>query len=246
MKTLSHFGRAKLIRALIVWGGWEGHEPQRCAQVVGGLLEGEGFEVRTADSTAAFDDPELGRFDLIVPIVTQATIAPKACQNLLRTVERGTGLAGFHGGMADSFRNEPAYQFMVGGQWVAHPGNVIDYRVNITQRDDPITRDLEDFDYHSEQYYMHVDPSNEVLASTTFGGEYCPWIKGVVMPVAWKRHHGTGRVFYCSLGHVAAEFEVVPMRTLILRGMLWAARAEAPDDQVKSGSNESPVPFSHT
>src|SRR6516225_7717593 len=102
MKTLSHFGRAKLIRALIVWGGWEGHEPQRCAQVVGGLLEGEGFEVRTADSTAAFDDPELGRFDLIVPIVTQATIAPKACQNLLRTVERGTGLAGFHGGMANS------------------------------------------------------------------------------------------------------------------------------------------------
>ena len=133
-------------RALIVWGGGEGHEPRQCAQAVAGLLEGEGFEVRVADSTADFGDPALGRFDLIVPIITQATIARDACQNLIATVERGTGLAGFHGGMADSFRTEPAYQFMVGGQWVAHPGNLIDYRVNITRHDDPITRGLEDFD----------------------------------------------------------------------------------------------------
>lgn len=210
-------------RALIVWGGWEGHQPKECATTVTGLLNTEGFSVEVADSTSAFNDAALGRFDLIVPIITQSTIAPEACRNLIATVERGTGLAGFHGGMADSFRTEPAFQFMVGGQWVAHPGNLIDYRVNITRHDDPITRGLEDFDYHSEQYYLHVDPSNEVLATTTFGGEYCPWIEGVVMPVVWKRRHGAGRVFYCSLGHVAAEFEVVPMRTLILRGMLWAA-----------------------
>jgi type 1 glutamine amidotransferase len=217
-----------LKQALIVWGGWKGHEPQQCAEIVAGLLNAEGFDVQVADSTAAFDDPALGRFDLVVPIITQATIAPEACRNLIATVERGTGLAGFHGGMADSFRTEPAFQFMVGGQWVAHPGNIIDYRVNIVQHDDPITRGLEDFDYHSEQYYLHVDPSNEVLATTTFGGEHCPWIKGVVMPVVWKRRHGVGKVFYCSLGHVAVEFEVLPMRTLILRGMLWAARDETP------------------
>ena len=215
-------------QALIVWGGWQGHEPKQCAEIVAGLLKAERFNVQVAASTSAFDDPALGRFDLIVPIITQATIAPEACRNLVATVERGTGLAGFHGGMADSFRTEPAFQFMVGGQWVAHPGNLIDYRVNITRHDDPITRGLEDFDYHSEQYYLHVDPSNEVLATTTFGGEYCPWIKGVVMPVVWKRRHGVGKVFYCSLGHVAAEFEVAPMRTLILRGMLWAARGGTP------------------
>ncbi|MBV9998279.1 MAG: ThuA domain-containing protein [Verrucomicrobia bacterium] len=211
-------------QALIVWGGWEGHEPKQCADVVAGLLTTEGFDVRVADSTAAFGESALGRFDLIVPMITQSTIARDACQNLIATIERGTGLAGFHGGMGDSFRTEPAYQFVVGGQWVAHPGNIIDYRVNIIRHDDPITRGIEDFDYHSEQYYMHVDPSNEVLATTTFGGEYCPWIKGAVMPVVWKRRYGAGKVFYCSLGHVAAEFGVTPMRTLILRGMLWAAR----------------------
>ena len=125
------------------------------------------------------------------------------------------------------FRAEPDYQFMVGGQWVAHPGNIISYRVMITKPDDPITRGVEDFDYQSEQYYMHVDPGNDVLATTTFGGEHCEWIDGVVMPVVWKRRHGAGKVFYCSLGHVAAEFEITPMRTLILRGMLWAARDQA-------------------
>ena len=210
--------------ALIVWGGWEGHEPERCADIVVNLLKAEGFGVQVADSTLAFADPDLGLFDLIVPIVTQETIAREALDNLIATVARGSGLAGFHGGMGDSFRAEPTYQFMVGGQWVAHPGNIITYRVTISKRDDEITRGIEDFDYRSEQYYMHVDPGNEVLASTTFGGEHCLWIGGVVMPVAWRRHYGAGKIFYCSLGHVAAEFEVLPMRTLILRGMLWAAR----------------------
>jgi uncharacterized protein len=180
-----------------------------------------------ADSTLAFADPNLRRFDLIVPILTHTTIAREALNNLIATVARGTGLAGFHGGMGDSFRTEPAYQFMVGGQWVAHPGNIISYRVTISKRDDEITQGIDDFEYRSEQYYLHVDPGNEVLATTTFGGEYCPWIKGVIMPVAWKRRYGVGKVFYCSLGHVASEFEVVPMRTLTLRGMLWATRETA-------------------
>jgi type 1 glutamine amidotransferase len=212
--------------ALIVWGGWEGHEPDRCADVVAGLLTAEGFGVQVEGSTLAFADPNLGRFDLIVPILTQTTIARENLNNLIATVARGTGLAGFHGGMGDSFRAEPGYQFMVGGQWVAHPGNIISYRVTISKRDDEITRGIDDFDYRSEQYYLHVDPGNEVLATTTFGGEYCPWIEGVVMPVAWKRRYGLGKIFYCSLGHVASEFAVLPMRTLTLRGMRWAARDE--------------------
>jgi type 1 glutamine amidotransferase len=126
--------------------------------------------------------------------------------------------------MCDAFREATEYQFMCGGQWVAHPGNIIGYRVNILRRDDPVMRGIDDFDYRSEQYYMHVDPSNQVLATTTFSGEHAPWIEGVVMPVVWKRQHGAGRVFYSALGHVAAEFDVPQMRTVFKRGMLWAAR----------------------
>jgi type 1 glutamine amidotransferase len=112
---------------------------------------------------------------------------------------------------------------MVGGQWVAHPGNVIDYAVTIVRPDDPIMAGLNDFQMHSEQYYLHVDPSNEVLATTTFGGDHLPWIAGTVMPVVWKRRWGAGRVFYCSLGHKAYDFDVPEARMIVERGMLWAA-----------------------
>jgi len=210
--------------ALIVWGGWSGHEPERCAALVRGLLEQEGFAVRVEDTTEALADAGLAGINLVVPIVTASKIEKHQLENLSNAVRSGVGLGGFHGGMCDAFREATEYQFMCGGQWVAHPGNIIDYRVNIARRDDPIVQGIDDFDYRSEQYYMHVDPSNEVLATTTFSGEHADWIRGVVMPVVWKRRHGKGRVFYSSLGHVASEFEVAEMRTILRRGLVWAAR----------------------
>ncbi|KFG69875.1 ThuA domain-containing protein [Microvirga sp. BSC39] len=209
--------------ALIVWGGWHGHEPEQCAGIVAGMLQDEGFRVHLENSTNAFASPRLSTMSLIVPIFTMSKIEKDEVANLSLAVREGTGLAGFHGGMGDAFRDAVEYQFMCGGQWVAHPGNIIDYRVNITRSDDPVMEGIRDFDYRSEQYYMHVDPSNEVLATTTFSGEHAPWIEGVVMPVVWKRRHGQGRVFYSSLGHVAKEFEVPEMRTILRRGMIWAA-----------------------
>jgi type 1 glutamine amidotransferase len=211
-------------QALIVWGGWPGHEPEGCARVVAELLQPHGFQVRMATGTAAFADPDLKSLDLIVPIVTMAKIEKAEAVALSDAVRAGVGMAGFHGGMCDAFRESTDYQFITGGQWVAHPGGIIDFRVNVRRPDDPVMHGLQDFDYRSEQYYMHVDPSNDVLATTTFSGEHAPWIEGVVMPVVWKRRHGLGRVFYSALGHVAAEFEHASMRTLFERGMLWAAR----------------------
>lgn len=210
--------------AMIVWGGWMGHEPDQAAKIVSDLLTAHGFEVRVEASTKAFADPAIADLSLIVPIITMAKIEKDELANLTSAVREGVGLAGFHGGMCDAFRDAVDYQFMTGGQWVAHPGNVIDFRVNIARPDDPLMKGIGDFDYRSEQYYMHVDPSNEVLATTTFTDEHAPWIDGVVMPVAWKRRHGKGRVFYSALGHVASEFQVPQMRTLLERGMLWAAR----------------------
>lgn len=210
--------------ALIVWGGWSGHEPQQCSEVVKELLEAEGFKVYVENSTEAFADPSIHDLSLIVPIITMSKIEKEEIKNLTAAVEAGVGLAGYHGGAGDSFRDCVEYQFMIGGQWVAHPGNIIDYTVNITRPDDPIMAGISDFPYTSEQYYMHVDPSNEVLATTTFTGEHASWIDGVVMPVAWKRRHGQGRVFYSALGHQAKEFAVPQMREIYRRGALWAAR----------------------
>ena len=211
-------------KALIVWGGWSGHEPEQCANIIRDMLEEDGFAVTLATETAAFADPSVKDLSLIVPIFTMSKIEKEEAKNLSAAVEGGVGLAGYHGGMGDAFRENVDYQFMVGGQWVAHPGNIIDYRVDITRPDDPVMEGLSGFPYRSEQYYMHVDPSNEVLATTTFSGEHASWIDGVVMPVVWKRRHGKGRVFYSSLGHVSAEFQVPQMRTILRRGMNWAAR----------------------
>ena len=209
--------------ALIVWGGWSGHEPEQCAAIVADMLRKENFEVYVENSTEAFADPSLSDLNLIVPIITMSKIEKEEATNLSNAVRDGVGLAGFHGGMCDAFRKSPEYQFMCGGQWVAHPGNIVDYRVDITKPEDPVMEGIRSFDYHSEQYYMHVDPTIEVLATTTFNGEHAPWIDGVVMPVVWKYRHGKGRVFYSSLGHVASEFEVPEMCTILHRGMLWAA-----------------------
>lgn len=212
--------------ALIVYGGWDGHDPEECAAIYRRWLHEDGFSVRVETSTDAFADPGLAGLSLIIPVITMSKIGKEEAANLVKAVEGGTGIAGHHGGMSDAFRESTEYQFMVGGQWVAHPGNIIDYTVDITRPDDPIVAGIKSFPYTSEQYYMHMDPSVEVLATTRFSGEHAPWTKDVVMPVIWKRRYGQGRVFHSTLGHRAKEFEVPEMATILRRGVNWAARAE--------------------
>ncbi|MET3924385.1 ThuA domain-containing protein [Devosia sp. 2618] len=212
--------------ALIVYGGWAGHDPEECAAIYRRWLHEDGYSVRMATETTAFADPSIHDLSLIIPIFTMSKIAKEEAENLSKAVEGGVGLAGHHGGMSDAFRDSVEYQFMVGGQWVAHPGNIVDYTVDIADPLDPIMAGIKAFPYASEQYYMHVDPSNQVLATTTFTGEHLPWIDGVKMPVVWKRKHGKGRVFHSTLGHEAKEFEHREMATIMRRGMNWAAREE--------------------
>jgi type 1 glutamine amidotransferase len=211
--------------ALVTWGGWEGHEPEKGAALFAPFLQEQGYEVEVVHTLDVYlAEAKMSALDLIVPIWTMSTITREQEKGLLDAVKNGVGIAGWHGCMADSFRNNTEYQFMVGGQWVAHPGNIIDYDVHITRPDDPIMAGLSDFHMHSEQYYMHVDPMNEVLATTTFGGEYAPWIAGAVVPVVWKKQYGKGRVFYSSLGHVRRDFDVPEALEIMKRGMLWASR----------------------
>ena len=183
-------------KALMVWGGWPGHEPKQCVDIFAPWLREQGYEVEISDTLDVYlDEAKMMALSVIVP-----------------------------GGMGDSFRNNTEYQFMVGGQWVSHPDGITDYTVNIIKPSDPIVAGLKDFRMHSEQYYMHVDPSNEVLATTTFNSERYPWVQNVVMPVVWKRMWDKGRVFYSSLGHVAKDFEVPEALEIQKRGILWASR----------------------
>ena len=175
-------------KALMVWGGWDGHEPKQCIDIFAPVLRAEGYEVEISDTLDSYLNAEnLLSKDLIVQVWTMGTITREQLKGLQTAVAAGVGFAGWHGGSGDSFRDSTDYQYMIGGQWVAHPGGVIDYTVQITDHMDPITAGLKDFAMHSEQYYMHTDPSNRVLATTTFSDQIHPWISGTVMPVVWKK-----------------------------------------------------------
>ncbi len=213
-------------KILFVWGGWKGHEPEQCKDLLVPWLRLEGAEVTVSDSLGIYKNEKIMKsLDLIIQVWTMGAIKKEEEQGLLSAVKSGTGLAGWHGGLGDAFRNNTEYQFMVGGQWVAHPGGVIDYMVNVTDKKDPVTAGLKDFTMHSEQYYMQVDPNVKVLATTTYSNKYADWIEGCVIPVVWKKTFGKGRVFYSSLGHVAKDFQVPEALEILKRGIRWASES---------------------
>lgn len=214
-------------KVLFVYGGWDGHDPEPSRDLFVPWMRGEGAEVTVSDTLDAYLDEELMKsLDLVVQIWTMGQISGDQERGLLNAVRNGCGISGWHGGLGDAFRNNVEYQFMVGGQWVSHPGGVIDYRVNISDQDDPVTGGLSDFDMHSEQYYMHVDPNVKVLATTIFNDEHAHWIGGAVMPQVWKKYYGNGRVFYSALGHVIGDFDVPEVLEIQKRGTRWAAESK--------------------
>jgi Uncharacterized protein conserved in bacteria len=215
-------------RALIVRGGWDGHEPVQVSELFASLLRKNGFEVELSDSLDSFlDAKKLAALDLIVPVWTMGKISDEQLKPLLAAVEGGTGLAGCHGGMCDAFRESCDWQFMTGGQWVAHPGgDGVEYSVHPIPGSSPIVEGLGDFTVKSEHYYLHVDPAVKVIASTEFPlvpGPHSP-NGACAMPVAWTKYWGAGKVFYCSLGHHADVFDAPGPRAMMERGLLWAAR----------------------
>ncbi len=218
-------------RALIVWGGWDGHEPEQMAGLFEEILKSEGFDVEVSDTLEAFADADsTAACSLLVPIFTMSQITGAQRDPVLTAVSKlGVGMAGCHGGMCDSFRNDTEWQFMTGGQWVAHPGNDgVRYTVNIDRNNPhPITDGIPDFEVVSEQYYLHTDPGNNVLATTSFptSGVEGPHVANPCkMPQVWTKTYGKGRVFYNALGHHRDVLEAPEPRELMRRGFLWAAK----------------------
>ncbi len=231
------------MKAALFVGGWEGHAPLHFAEWYRTLLEDNGFAVEIHETLAPLENPaDLADVDLITPIWSSArsghqsefgNMTKPQEDGLLALVAGGCGLAGWHGHMGDAFRDRPTYHFLIGGQFVAHPPgwpdnlqpreDYIDYDVTICQPHNPLVAGIRSFRLRSEQYYMLVDPSNDVLATTTFSGDHLWWIEGTVMPVAWTRRWNRGRVYYCSIGHELADLQVPQVTEMIRRGAIWAA-----------------------
>ncbi|MDQ8738461.1 ThuA domain-containing protein [Paenibacillus sp. LHD-38] len=210
-------------KALIVSGGVAPHQPQEVGALLSWLLRREGFEVEHYGSWDVFDDKEkISRLDLIIPNYTDGTITKSQLDNFLEAVNGGTGVAGLHGGMGDAFRCEQRYQLMVGGVFTAHP----EYHFTVVMNDKHhfITRGLQDFNITTEHYYMLIDPSIHVLATSYYGTHQPEVWRPTVMPIVWIKSYGEGRVFYNSLGHTSDIVKLTEVLTLMHRGMLWAAR----------------------
>ena len=209
---------------LVVWGGWDGHQPDVFAKKISKWAKQMGAHVIVSDSLGVYSNKDLmDKQDLIIQYWTMGEISKEQSEGLIEAVKNGTGLVGCHGGLGDSFRNNTDYQYMVGGQWVTHPGGKINYSVQISNTGDPVTEGLQDFEIqNTEQYYMHVDPNVRVLATTTFNADHDAWIEGNSMPVVWKKHHDKGPVFYNSIGHNPEDFDHPAVWTMLTRGIDWA------------------------
>lgn len=214
-------------KILIVFGGWKGHKPDLQAQKFKELLTSAGAEVQLCDSLGVYQNEALmSSLDLIVQSWTMDVITPNQMKGLAKAVKSGVGIAGCHGGLGDSFRNNTEYQYMIGGQFVSHPGGQKEYKVVISNKKDTETKGIKDFTLNTEQYYMHIDPNVNVLATTTFDGKQDEWITGATMPVAWKKHFGKGRVFYLSIGHNVEDYSSPDALKLLMNGFQWAAQSK--------------------
>jgi type 1 glutamine amidotransferase len=215
-------------RVLVLWGGYADHQPREAVERFIPYLSAAGFEVVLTDTLDAYADSSLmSSVSLILQNWTAGDLTVDQFHGLSGAVRAGAGLVGWHGGLCDAFRHMPAYQFMTGGQWLAHPGGShASYTIDIAENaaGDPVVAGLGSFSITSEQYYLAVDPAVEILATTTFRRPAeAPWIQEAVIPAVWRKRWDTGRVFYVSWGHHASDFDVTPARVIVERGLLWAA-----------------------
>ncbi|WP_046529948.1 ThuA domain-containing protein [Cellulomonas sp. FA1] len=228
-------------RALVVRGGWDGHQPVAATELFLPFLREQGFEVDVHETNEVYADAEvMAATDLVVQSVTMSSIGHDELWGLRGAVEAGTGLVGWHGGIADSYRNSSDYLQLVGGQFATHPGkepslrvgdetdNYLPYTVEITDlgREHPITAGLDDFELESEQYWVLHDDLVDVLATTTHPTQpYHPWHRPITSPAVWTRHWGKGRIVVATPGHTPEVLQHPSVRAIVERGMLWAARA---------------------
>lgn len=228
-------------QALIVRGGWDGHQPVQTTDAFVPYLQQQGYQVRIEDETSVYADAEfMATVDLIVQVVTMSTIEADELKGLRTAIANGTGMAGWHGGIADSYRSSDGYLQLIGGQFAHHQArarpeelkgeaadNYVRYTVDIRpeRSGHPIVAGLDDFELETEQYWVLSDDYNDVLATTTIPArDFDGWNRPITCPAIWTREWGQGKIFVCTPGHDLPVVQHPSVRTIIERGLLWASR----------------------
>lgn len=187
---------------LVVRGGWDGHQPIEATDLFIPFLKANGYSVDVEGSPRPYADAGYMRtVDLIVQCNTMATIEPAELEGLRAAIEAGSGMAGWHGGIADSYRNSSDYLHLIGGQFACHPGkhpaqrsgeqsdNYVPYRVNMAPQaaHHPITTGIGDFDLVTEQYWVLWDDYIESCHAASIDGSVRRGIRKVAR-LDWPGH----------------------------------------------------------
>jgi len=202
------------------------HQPKLFVEKVSKWLETQKANTIVSNNLNTYSNKKLmDSIDLVIQTVTMGKLTSAQEKGLTNAIKSGTGIAGSHGGLGDSFRENTLYQFMIGGQFVRHPGGKVKYTVKFTSPKTYLTKGIKNFEINSEQYYMHIDPSINILALTKFSGQQYSWIKDTKMPVCWNKFFGEGKVFYLSIGHSPDNFDIPEVWELLTRGFKWASKS---------------------
>lgn len=227
-------------RAVIVRGGWDGHQPVEATEFFLPFLSENGYDYEIFESPEVYlDEERMAATDLIIQCMTKSSIERDQTMGLRAAIEAGTGFAGWHGGIADSYRDSEEYLHLMGVQFAHHPGkhpderigeqsdNYIPHRIDILPEaaDHPITAGIESFELETEQYWVLHDGLLDVLATTTLPKrDFDPWHSEHVSPAVWTRRWGKGKIFVATPGHRVEVLENPNVKTIIERGILWATR----------------------
>jgi type 1 glutamine amidotransferase len=223
-------------RALVVRGGWEGHQPVTCTDRFRPFLAEHGYEVAVAEDLAVYEDADrLAGTDLVVQCWSIGELTEKQAHGLAAAVRAGTGFAGWHGGIVAAF-DTLAYLHLTGGRFVYHPPGFVAHELTVVpgRERHPIMAGIGTVRLVTEKYWVLTDPLCDVLATVTFPpdhpgddphGDTTAWRREVTVPAVWTRQWGTGRVFVSTVGHRPEDLDVPEIRTLTGRGLLWAARS---------------------
>lgn len=141
--------------------------------------------------------------DPAVPLLTPNSmpwITPAQGQALRAYVEAGGAALFYHNSTYISPYNED-FRHVQGSVTEGHPA-VRPYRVEMTNKKHPITRDVDDFVVTDEQHFMAYDKDpDHVLAESVNDDGHTFKELGSRCQAAWAYDYGKGRVTYLAPGH---------------------------------------------
>ncbi len=163
------------------------------------------------------DEQQLKNADLLI-FFQKGSFSFKREVELDQFLKRGGGAVFIHWAVNGNDRVEAFAQRIGLASW----GGRISYRhgpltLDVVNRQHPIMRNVERLELYDESYWkLSGDPSQITLLATSQE-------EGQATPQIWIRDHNPGRVFVSIPGHYSWTFDDPLFRTVLLRGIAWAA-----------------------